>query len=94
MGPTQESLANSFSFNFFYQSCCQAMKEITDRMQLMVVECNDLLENMDGFKNGTAEQISSILAQPPPKTLHMKPDASLTVPSPRSPPPLITFDDP
>lgn len=66
------------------------MKEVTDRMQLMVVDSNDFLENMDGFKNGIAEQITSILSQPPPKTVHMTPHLPITP----SPPPLISFDDP
>ena len=46
------------------------MKELTDRMQMMVVDCNDLKSQMDEFQIGIKEQVESILRQPPPKSLY------------------------
>ena len=48
------------------------MKELTDRMQLMVVEANELGEQIDSFKAGIGEQVSSILSHPPPRSLYSK----------------------
>ena len=48
------------------------MKELTDRMQLMVVEANELGEQIDSFKTGIREQVSSILSHPPPRSLYSK----------------------
>ena len=46
------------------------MKELTDRMQMMVVDCNDLKTQMDEFQIGIKDQVESILRQPPPKSLY------------------------
>jgi len=46
------------------------MKELTDRMQMMVIDCNEMRSQMDEFQTGIKEQVESILRQPPPKSLY------------------------
>ena len=48
------------------------MKEASDRMQMMIVEANDFSVQIDSFKTGVREQVSSILSHPPPKSLYSR----------------------
>ena len=45
------------------------MKEITDRLQLMLVEARELEIKMKEYRRGLKEQVDSILATPPPRSL-------------------------
>ena len=51
------------------QSCCQAMKELTDRLQLMLVEARELKVQMSEFKTGLREQVDAILTTPPHRSI-------------------------
>lgn len=51
------------------KSCCQGMKELTDRLQLMLVEAEELDVKMKEFREGLREQVDSILGAPPPRIL-------------------------
>ena len=66
----EDDIQEDFDRIVVLQSCCAAMKELTDRMQMMVVDCNDLKTQMDEFQIGIKDQVESILRQPPPKTLY------------------------
>lgn len=48
------------------------MKESTDRMQLMVVEANDICEQISSFRYGVRDQIKSIVSHTPPKSLYTR----------------------
>lgn len=45
------------------------MKELTDRLQLMLVETTELEGKMKEFQVGLKEQVDSILRTPPPRSL-------------------------
>ena len=45
------------------------MKELTDRLQLMLVEAEELDVKMKEFREGLREQVDSILGAPPPRIL-------------------------
>ena len=45
------------------------MKELTDRLQLMLVESMELDKAMKEFRSGLRQQVDSILAAPPPQSL-------------------------
>ena len=51
------------------QSCCQGMKELTDRLQLILVEARELELKMREFREGLRAQVDSILTAPPPRSL-------------------------
>ena len=48
------------------------MKELTDRLQLMLVEAEELDVKMKEFREGLREQVDSILGAPPPRILLSK----------------------
>jgi len=51
------------------KSCCQGMKELTDRLQLILVEARELELKMREFREGLRAQVDSILTAPPPRSL-------------------------
>ena len=53
------------------------MKELTDRLQLMLVEARELEVKMKEFRDGLKEQVDTILAGPPPRFLFNKHKQSL-----------------
>ena len=45
------------------------MKELTDRLQLMLVEARELEVQMSEFKTGLREQVDAILTTPPHRSI-------------------------
>ena len=45
------------------------MKELTDRLQLMLVEARELEVQMKEFKAGLKEQVNAILTTPPHRSI-------------------------
>ena len=62
------------------QSCCQGVKEITEHLQIVLVEAQELEAEMNEFKTILKEQIDSILALPP--SINGEGTASVASPSP------------
>ena len=48
------------------------MKELTDRLQLTLVEARELQLKMQEFREGLRAQVDSILSAPPPRSLVVK----------------------